>query len=75
MVLWGCSSLRGLWEGRVNVFLVGGWGFWLFSGRGMLMFCCSVLVVALCRRGGGGLGFGLFRRGCFFPDHDLLLLY
>ena len=48
------------------ILLTGSWGFWLFSGRGVMVFCCSVSVVTLYRRGGGGLGFGLFRRGRFF---------
>ena len=59
--------------GRVNVFLVGWWHVWLFGGWGMLLFWCSTRVVALCCRGGGGLSFGLFRRSCFLPGHDLLL--
>ena len=41
----------------------------------MLLFWCGIRVVALCCRGGGGLSFGLFRRSCFFPGHDLLLFY
>ena len=73
LVLLGWSSLRGLWGGRVNVFLVGWWHVWLFGGWGMLLFRWSTRVVTLCCRGGGGLSFGLFRRSCFLPGHDLLL--